>query len=324
MIRRIALVVLVGLSSATGWGEPVTALVFAPDGGALLSNGAKAIVVRSAKNADIQKTVPCSLGKITALAFRRQGDLLAVSGGTPGVSGEVQLLAWPSLKLLQRFTNHTDLATAVAFDPTGMLLGIASADHLAWVHPVTNAPLAASSNRPPFLLKGHSGPVLALAFSPSGRTVVTASADRSLKVWSTENGELLRSFNQHAETVHTLVFRPYTPDAPSGAAYCASGGDDRTVRIWQPEIGRMVRIIRHHEGSVFALAYSAEGASLYSAGKEGIIRRLDAESDQILHTWPARPDWIYSLALSPDGSQLAAGEWSGAVSLTALPLRPVK
>src|SRR6185503_15970678 len=91
--------------------------------------------------------------------------------------------------------------------------------------------------------------------------------------------------------------------------------DDRTARIWQPEIGRMVRIIRGHRGPVFALAFAPDGLSLFTAGKEGVIRRFDADSDTLLSEWPAHTDWIYALAISPDGAKLASGDWSGKVQL---------
>jgi WD40 repeat protein len=77
----------------------------------------------------------------------------------------------------------------------------------------------------------------------------------------------------------------------------------------------MVRIIRQHRGPIFALAYSPDGTTFFSAGKEGIIRRLDADSDAVLAEWPAQSDWIYALALNADGSKLATGDWSGAVRL---------
>ena len=62
-----------------------------------------------------------------------------------------------------------------------------------------------------------------------------------------------------------------------------------------------------------ALVFTPDGHSLFSAGKEGIIRRIAADSDEVLGEWRASPDWIYSLAVSLDGKMLASGDWSGAV-----------
>jgi WD40 repeat protein len=81
----------------------------------------------------------------------------------------------------------------------------------------------------------------------------------------------------------------------------------------------MVRIIRQHRAPIFALAYATDGRSLFSAGKEGIIRRFDADSDTLLSEWPTHPDWVYALAISPGGSKLASGDWSGEVKLSEVP-----
>jgi WD40 repeat protein len=292
---------------------PVTALAFSPDGSVLVSNGSRCIEVRSPKDGSAQKRIPCDLAKITSIAFHPLGQLLVVTGGVPGVRGEVLLLDWREQKILRNLTNYTDLVTSVAFNADGSLLGIASADHLAHVWRVAED---GSQLAEVFTLAGHAAPVLAIAFSPTGRSLVTASADRSLKVWSTQDGHLLRTFNHHTEAVHALAFRP-RPGGVSAEtpAFCASAGDDRTVRIWQPEVGRMVRIIRQHQGPILVLGFSLDGKMLFSAGKEGRIRRIDADSDVILAEWPAHSDWIYAMAISPDGSKLASGDWSGAVRL---------
>ncbi|MCI0539353.1 MAG: WD40 repeat domain-containing protein, partial [Verrucomicrobiales bacterium] len=290
---------------------PITALAFSPDGAVLVSSGARSLEVRSPNDGAVQRRIPCDLSKISSLAFQSPGRCLAVGGGNAAVSGEVLLFDWRKEKLLHRLTNHTDLATCVAFNRDGTLLGIASADHSARVWRVEKDAAIVTEA---FALIGHAGPVLAIAFSPSARSVATASADRSIKVWSTEDGRLLRTFSHHTESVHALVFRPPVgADFESSPAVCASGSDDRTVRIWQPEIGRMVRIIRSHQGSIFALVFAPDGKSLYSAGKEGVVRRLDPDSDTVLAQWPAHGDWIYAMAFSPDGLKLASGDWSGSV-----------
>lgn len=289
---------------------PVTVLAFAPDGSALVSNGDRAIEVRSPKDAAILRRMACPLPKITTLAFSPDGHWLAAAGGEPGLRGEAILFSWPDGAVSYRFGSHEDLIVSVAIDSSGRRMVTASADHSAKVWSLADG-------APPvekLTLSGHSAAVLAAAFSPGNGDVVTASADRSLKVWSAADGKLQRSLGHHTEAVHALAFRP----AGDGPATCASAGDDRTVRIWQPEIGRMVRIVRNHDGPVLALAWSPDGRHLFSAGQEGLIRRIDGDSDVIERQWRSGKDWIYALAVSPDGTTLAAGDWSGIVRLHPL------
>jgi hypothetical protein len=289
---------------------PVTALAFSPDGAALVHNGDRAVEVRSPRDAAVQRRIGCPLPKITALAFSPDGRWLAAAGGEPGLRGEAILFSWPEGVLKHRFGNHGDLVTGIAFDPAGGRLVTASADHSAKVWSLDGQAPPVDS----LTLRGHSAPLLAVAFPPGDGGIVTASADRSLKVWSAAEGKLLRSLGQHTEAVHALAFRP----AGRGPATCASAGDDRTVRVWQPSIGRMVRIVRHHDGPVLALAWSPDGRHLFSAGQEGLIRRIDGGSDAVEHAWRSGGGWIYALAASPDGGTLAAGDWSGQVTLHPL------
>lgn len=287
---------------------PVTALAFSPDGKTLASAGRRVIVLRDVEQTNRVTTLETDLPKITSLAFHPAGELLAVAGGTPGVKGAALLLRLNDGSEVARATNETDVAAAVAFDATGSQLAIAG-----------NASIRTYSVAPERLilrhqLTGHVGAALAVAFSPEGSLLVTGGRDRSVKVWSVDDGRLLRSFNHHTEAVHAAAFHPQL-DGRGGPVICATAGDDRTVRVWQPGIGRMVRIVRGHEGSILALAYSADGKTLFAAGSEGVVRRIDADSDTIQQTWRASDDWIYVLAASPDGRFLAVGDWTGRVTL---------
>jgi WD40 repeat protein len=79
-----------------------------------------------------------------------------------------------------------------------------------------------------------------------------------------------------------------------------------------------MRIVRNHQGPVLALAWSPDGRQLFSAGHEGLTRRIDGDSDAVQQEWRSGADWIYALAVSPDGSTLAVGDWSGGLKLHPL------
>ena len=311
---RLVLFILLSL----GWqsrAAPVTALAFSPDGTVLVSAAGMAVTLRSPMTGEVITSLPCEKTRITSLVFASKGALLAAGGGIPGEKGEVRLLEWRAKRWLVSHATGSDLVTGVAFSPDGKHLSAACMDKIARVFQIEDNGSRLMEVR---TLKGHSGPVSAVAISPDGRTVVTTSLDRSLKVWSAEDGTLIRSLGQHTEAVHCLAISPVAPDHSGAPDTCASGSDDNTVRVWQPVIGRMVRIVRGHGGSVLALAYASDGRSLFSAGQEGIVRQIDADSDAILNEWRTSTDWIHSLAISPDGKTLAAGDWTGKVTLLQL------
>jgi hypothetical protein len=69
---------------------------------------------------------------------------------------------------------------------------------------------------------------------------------------------------------------------------------------------------------VFALAAVPDGSGFLSIGQEGVLRRFGMEDDSVLQTWNVSRDWVYALALTPDGRIVAMGDWQGNVTLTLL------
>lgn len=294
---------------------PVDAIAFSPKGDTIVFNRHRAIGlcdIKSWEGSDLK----LDLVKITSVEFSADGKWLGVTGGSPGSKGGFVLIDWERREVALRRAGFADTATAIAFHPRGDQLAVAGSDRSVVVYSIRKGGVV---ERPSHTLTDHSRPVLDLAYSPDGKLLVTASADRSLKVWNADSGELVRSLGNHTEIVHSVVMRP--PVEFAGRllpAYCASGGDDHTVRIWQPGIGRMVRIVRYHDAPVFALAWHPKGDRLYSAGKEGVIRIIDGDSDEILSKWKAHDDWIYSMAVAPDGKLIATGDWAGVVKVWAI------
>ena len=266
------------------------------------------MVVRSVADGTQQRSLGIKLKRISALAFHPKRQLLAVAGGVPGASGSVILWDWKADAAIGGIGEFQDIATAVAFSPDGRQLAIASADKSAQIYQVKEN---AGQIELVAALTGHAGPILSIQFAPDAKTVLTCSTDRSLKLWEAQSGKLIRTFTNHTDSVHCVAVRPVRQPDEQLPWTAASAGDDKTVRVWQPAIGRMVRIIRKHEGSIFALAYAPDGSKLFSGGAEGVIRVIDADSDQILSEFNAHDDWIYAVAASPDGKWLATGDWRG-------------
>ncbi len=291
---------------------PVDALAFSPNGKILALNRHRLLQFHDVESAD-NVFHELDLPRITSVRFSPDGKWLGVTGGLPGSRGELRLFAWRKGKSFAKRDSFSDTANALAFHPQGRSLAVGASDRNVLIYAMKDGRLEVE---PTHTLTDHSRPVLSLEYSPDGKILVTASADRSLKVWNAETGELIRSLGNHTEIVHAIAMRP--PVTFAGRllpTYCASGSDDHTVRVWQPGIGRMVRIVRYHEAPVFALGWHPKGDRIYSAGKDGVIRVIDGDSDEILSKWKAHDDWIYSLAVSPDGKHVATGDWAGRVKI---------
>jgi WD40 repeat protein len=90
------------------------------------------------------------------------------------------------------------------------------------------------------------------------------------------------------------------------------------LRLWDARTGKH---LRHHEepqGDIFHVAFSADGKTLVSAVKDGIVRLWDTTTgkeigrfgaERVLHEKHGdRPIGVWSIALSPDGQMLAAAD----------------
>ena len=281
---------------------PVTALRFSPDGKHLLISRSRAIEVRALEVKAKPRIIPCAFDKVMALAFSADGKTFAVAGGTPGDVGGVHLHDWPSGNVRGKWDVFEDVATCVAFGPF-VNFAAGSADHSIVLLDQRREGRVAKR------FEGHTKAVRGLAYAPGGKMLVSVSADRTVKSWKVGTGKLERTFGNHLGSVNAVAFRPRV--AP---AFCATASDDKSVRLWQPSIGRMIRIVRGHGGSIFAVAFSNDGKQIFSIGREGIGRIIDADSDKVLYEWKAHDDWTYALAIGPQG-RLATGDWSGEVKL---------
>jgi WD40 repeat protein len=266
----------------------VTALVAAPDGKLLLQASQAGVVVRPMQGEE-ETTLSTKLDHVLALAFDQTGSRLAVAGGSPGEAGAVEIWSWPERKLLGKLEGHEDVVTDVVWLAGGKSLATSSADR-------TVRTWDGATFRNQAVLKGHSGPVLALAISPDGKWLCSGSADQTIRVWNPATGQLARSLDNHLGAVGALAFRPGGIEGQP--AYLASASEDGTVRIWQPAVGRMVRIVRLGT-PVHCLAWSKTGDRLHVGGKDGVVRTVDADSDQVLQERKITDGRLTSLLTGP-------------------------
>ena len=248
----------------------VTSLAFAPEN-RLLIRGSQEGIVALDREGDVKWQLSTELDHVLSLEFSPDHSQFAVAGGSPGISGVVELWSWPQREQVGKIGEHADTVNDMAWHDGGQVLVTASADNTIKVWQAKSGQLLRT-------LQGHSGSVLALAVSPDGQWLCSASADHTIRVWKTSDWSLRRTLNNHLDQVHDLEFRP-APQA-NGHPVLASASQDATVRIWYPDIGRMVRIIRLGH-PVQTLAYDASGtlycgtnANLISIGEDGKPKTL--------------------------------------------------
>jgi WD40 repeat protein len=136
------------------------------------------------------------------------------------------------------------------------------------------------------VLRGHTGHVRALAFAPDGRTLASSSADGSVRLWDLAGGSArvidrvplkspLRFGERGGPVVATLFSLLGGPGAYLSLAFSADGrllaaGSDFVVGIWDVADGKSVALLEAPFHVSTALAFSANGSTLTSAGPAGL------------------------------------------------------
>jgi WD40 repeat protein len=82
--------------------------------------------------------------------------------------------------------------------------------------------------------------------------------------------------------------------------------DVKTIRLWDVWTGKERATLEGHTDWVRCLAFSADGKTLVSGGKDSSIRLWDTQSGKELSTLKTKRDLVDAVALSPDGKTWAA------------------
>jgi WD40 repeat protein len=283
---------------------PVDALAFNPDGTRLAVAGYKEVRIVDVARGTVA-TWPGPLALVRAVAWSPDGRFLAAAGGLPLQSGEVVVFDAATGERVRAWTGHTDAINAIAFSPDGSLLASGSHDKLAklW-DPATGREVRT--------LKEHTEAVFPVAFSPDGTWLATGGGDRTVKIWDVLSGRRLYTLSDPLDAVYALAFHP------SGKRI-AAGGADKMIRLFEltAEGGTMVQALVAHDDAVLALAFARDGQTLWSAGADRLVKRWDLASGREIAVLEGQPDWPQSIAVSPDGREVAVGRLDGTAALYA-------
>lgn len=189
-----------------------------------------------------------------------------------------------------------------------------------------------------YTLKGHGGPIMAIAAAPDGR-IATASFDNSVGIWDDRAPTWL---DGHEAAVNTVLFL---------GDQVLSAGDDFTIRRWPGGAvvgrhqGKIVglaatpgliasaswdgsiglwpadgpgRMLHGHEAGVNAVAFSADGATLWSASVDGTLRQWDVASGAQTRLVLRHGFGINEIALNPAAGWLAYGAVDGVTRIVDL------
>jgi WD40 repeat protein len=164
----------------------------------------------------------------------------------------------------------------------------------------------------------HVAEVLAIAYAPDASSVATAAADGLVKLRDPATGAVRQTLAGHAGGATSLAFS-------ADGALLACGEGHGATRLWEARTGRLLRTCKPAGSQAAAtasepshrlftsLALSPDGGTLVTnAGGAGNffdepVRFWDTHTGALRKEFADKQHGAHPVALSPDGSILAAG-----------------
>jgi WD40 repeat protein len=280
-------------------------LAFAPDGKALAVAPGDASI--HLYDPETGKELPQSAGamlRALGLAVSPDGKTVAV------VAVSNALVDAASGRVLKQFGPADAVSYSAAFAPDGKTLATGGRDGKVrlWAVPGAEEIRVMDGHKEQ---KGYEGWIDCVAYSPDGKRLAEACRDGTVGLWDPATGEEVWRLTGHQGYARSVAF------APDGKTL-VTGGADRTVRFWDAASGKELRRLDGHPADVEAVAWSPDGRLVASADRGGQVRLWVAATGELRHQSDEQPGWQFRLnhhadgrtiAFSPDGRLLAAGNW---------------
>jgi WD40 repeat protein len=157
--------------------------------------------------------------------------------------------------------------------------------------------------------------------------MASASLDKTVELWDVASRRLLRTLEGHSGWGVYLAF------SPDGSILASAGGlGDSSIKLWDVPTGQLLRTMdgrsgwirlllgklaggRAEDGGFESLSFSPDGRTLASAGNfaHSTIQFWDVATGRLLNS--IDDPWTLSVAYSPDGRLLAAGQEDGTLKI---------
>ncbi len=251
--------------------------------------------------ADKKPIKAAHLSLVESLAYSADGKYLA-----SGSYQEVKLWDAKTGELRRTIGGFTERVVCLAFSPDSKLLATGGGA------PTQEGELklidvAAGKVVRDIKANVHSDTVLGVGFSPDGKILVSCGADKFVKTFEVATGKFQKAFEGHT---HHVLGVGFSPDGKQ----IASAGADNVVKIWDYAKGEQVRTINAHTKQITALVFVGKTGNFATCAGDQQVRFWNTGGGNYRNLAGGN-DYLYCLAISPDGSVVAAGGQEGAVRL---------
>ena len=284
----------------------IQALAFAPDGGSFCTPGGRNEVIAWRVSSGGHETLPCkevlpantTNGQTEVAPFGQTGAVKAVSVSKDGkkvaMGSAAGVVVWggkgqPLLVVANKPSAPVNMMTITdrlwfgghyafgCFSPDGKVVAVVTSDAPKAIR-LFDLDTGRQLRR--IALKGN---LVRLAFSPDGERIASTEHEVAVRLYEAKSGKQVWSRElqpaKNAENYTSAV--AYSPDGKIIAAGTPVGPDN-DIYLLDAATGDIVGKLSGHTWKPWALAFTADGKMLYSAGWDKFVRFWDANTGKML------------------------------------------